>query len=595
MKIMDKLKRHIKLLALTCFLIIGTIAQAQLTILIGQVKDQATGGPIANHTVTIISFYDTITQSGIDYHHTLTTNGQGYFIDTVSSVDPNTDFFVSLYDCNQQLHTDTINSSNLQLIEFNICSNPNICNADFYGYPDVNDYKKIHFNNISSGNPNTYMWIFGDGSSSFSASPSHQYATDGSYVVQLQIWTPTGCTDIYVDTLVVSANFHCSANFTWNEDPQSSSISFKGDINNIYYTIYQWDFGDGHFGSGKNITHHYSSPGTYQVNVLSTSIHPITMDTCVSSYSSTVVLSPPLTGDLFGQIFLDTLAADTGRVILYLHNDQNSFLFPVDTAPIVHVDSLNMSYYIFEDVLCNKYVVRAELGESSYFYHSFSPTYSGNTLFWNSASAIEVVDSMMNYQSINLNLINLSNGTAEVQGTIYEGHPMMPGNPIPNANIYLLDENNILIAHTLSDSIDGSYSFTHLEKQKYFIYADIINAQASIPMVEPTNTYQFFTDVNIYLQNSPATALNDNSQSEELKLFPNPGSDLVTLEFNLSESQMINIQVITPLGQIIRELETQGFVGQNNTSIDIRNLESGIYFVLVKSNDQSKEIKLIKR
>jgi len=46
----------------------------------------------------------------------------------------------------------------------------------------------VHFINNSTGNPTSYLWDFGDGSSSTLKHPSHTYANNGTYSVLLSIW-----------------------------------------------------------------------------------------------------------------------------------------------------------------------------------------------------------------------------------------------------------------------------------------------------------------------------------------------------------------------------------------------------------------------
>lgn len=63
------------------------------------------------------------------------------------------------------------------------------CFADFSAYPDsgVNKPNLFHFVNKSTGNPDTWEWNFGDGSTSSEANPTHQYQSSGTYPVTLSV------------------------------------------------------------------------------------------------------------------------------------------------------------------------------------------------------------------------------------------------------------------------------------------------------------------------------------------------------------------------------------------------------------------------
>jgi len=59
--------------------------------------------------------------------------------------------------------------------------------------------------NLSSGINLSFMWDFGDGSTSTLAYPSHTYATTGSYNLCLTVTDGNGCTSTYCDSLQVDS------------------------------------------------------------------------------------------------------------------------------------------------------------------------------------------------------------------------------------------------------------------------------------------------------------------------------------------------------------------------------------------------------
>jgi hypothetical protein len=59
----------------------------------------------------------------------------------------------------------------------------------------------VDFQDASGGNPISWNWTFGDGSTSSLAQPTHTYATAGTYVVCLTVENAAGCTDQICDTL----------------------------------------------------------------------------------------------------------------------------------------------------------------------------------------------------------------------------------------------------------------------------------------------------------------------------------------------------------------------------------------------------------
>ncbi len=93
-----------------------------------------------------------------------------------------------------------------------ICHNISIagtqnCNtaASFTWYADSANKRNIHFVNttpfLSAGS--SVMWSFGDGTSSTTNNPVHQYAFAGTYFVCLRVQTPNNCVVYTCDTVVV--------------------------------------------------------------------------------------------------------------------------------------------------------------------------------------------------------------------------------------------------------------------------------------------------------------------------------------------------------------------------------------------------------
>jgi len=79
----------------------------------------------------------------------------------------------------------------------------------------------------------------------------------------------------------------------------------------------------------------------------------------------------------------------------------------------------------------------------------------------------------------------------------------------------------------------------------------------------------------------------------DLKLFPNPASDVVNVEIN-SLSETTSLQMMNAFGQIVFPSELKG--NQSHEVIDVSHLPAGFYWVLVKTEcNISKEKVVIQR
>jgi PKD repeat protein len=50
----------------------------------------------------------------------------------------------------------------------------------------------VQFNDLSSNNPTSWEWDFGDGSTSTEQNPVHVYTEEGTYTITLTVYNPYG-------------------------------------------------------------------------------------------------------------------------------------------------------------------------------------------------------------------------------------------------------------------------------------------------------------------------------------------------------------------------------------------------------------------
>ena len=121
----------------------------------------------------------------------------------------------------------------------------------------------------NSVNAESYLWDFGDGSTSMEESPTHLYTTAGNYTVTLSAINSVGTTANFSTSIDIQAPV--TADFTFEVNPADYRTYSFTDAS-VDAVSLLWEFGDGFQFTGMNPTHTYDDDGVYTVTLTATSI-----------------------------------------------------------------------------------------------------------------------------------------------------------------------------------------------------------------------------------------------------------------------------------------------------------------------------------
>ena len=106
---------------------------------------------------------------------------------------------------------------------------------------------------------------------------------------------------------------------------------------------------------------------------------------------------------------------------------------------------------------------------------------------------------------------------------------------------------------------------------------------------------------SISIGNCTARMAVDNEGDDETildqkpKLYPNPASQMATLNFNAVKESAYSLRVINSLGQSVYSSEGNAIEGANAIELNLENLSNGLYIVQVVQDGSMQQVNLVKK
>ena len=110
-----------------------------------------------------------------------------------------------------------------------------------------------------------FEWDFGDGSVSDEITPTHLYATPGTYTVTLKAFDSTSCNLQDESSFTITVSPNPTAAFTYSPLQPEENTATTYVNQSLGATSYLWNFADGDSSSLANPSHYFPATGTYNV------------------------------------------------------------------------------------------------------------------------------------------------------------------------------------------------------------------------------------------------------------------------------------------------------------------------------------------
>lgn len=140
------------------------------------------------------------------------------------------------------------------------------------------------------------------------------------------------------------------------------------------------------------------------------------------------------------------------------------------------------------------------------------------------------------------------------------------------------------------------YSVTqHLNESSDEEYGSVCNFLVSVngpQQEEGEEIYGNSSDEPINTQQEAVSVF-----GEEMKLYPNPASDITTLDFTLNQNTELNIDILDTFGKKVKTVISSEKIdkGKQSIKIDMSDLNTGIYRVVIQSSSENRLLNLMKQ
>jgi PKD repeat protein len=421
-----------------------------------------------------------------------------------------------------------------------------------------------------------WHWDFGDPNSGASNSsnlqnPVHIFSSTGLFNVQLIVTNSSGC--VGTTTTAIDILSSPIAHFTFSTPQLNQAVQFTDQsVSNSPVMQWDWSFGDGNTASVQNPSHSYTIPGNYTVTLIVTDVNG-----CSGTTDSILILPPGANNiTLTGKVFAGSNTINDAVVRLIMIDSSGMPVSELKTFPGTNNE------FVFQNIPEGNYYLHAYPFVNSPVAPSFLPTFYINSVFWQTATLINLGQAQNPYD------IHLATYSILIGGTfVINGQLVNNGKSMNTAEqeVLLFDNQNNPIRWTITDS-DGGFSFDSLPAGTYSVN----------PVLAGPTTYPFYVVLNentspvfvkMIISGQTITSIQKPvAAPDRCKVFPNPASESITIS---CDKVMKKIIISNSLGEILLEVNNAATLYQ----ADVSSFPSGIYFIRVITASEEFKIKAV--
>lgn len=461
---------------------------------------------------------------------------------------------------------------------------------------------KVHFTNTSQ-NGISYLWDFGDGATSTEKDPIHKFETSGVKSVTLTVTNDCGQTST---TIVVVVIFPPSAEFSSDKNTGcgAQTITFE-DLSTEGAVQWLWYFegGSPSTSTDKNPVVQYNTPGSYDVTLIAS--NSIGSDTIVKPGFVLISSAPPVA---------DFTYTSTGLTHNFTNQstDAYSYLWNFgdggqSTEPDPVHNYLDGGVYTIQliafngcgsDTITENITVVGSVPEGSFSSDITSgcaplivkftdKTLGGATAWQWSFPGGEPATSTEQNPTVIYNTAGVYDVTLIVSNLFgsdtIENFSYLVVNSVPLAKFsYTIQSGVVTFINQTTGGTNYLWNFgdgtSSTEQNPTHAYANPGQFTVTLTVMNECGSYTFTQIID------PKVGVREIDFIKNIKLFPNPNAGHLTLEINSASGENLMLKVVDIMGKMVYTKELKLTNGLSKTELNLQNLASGTYMVILESD-----------
>lgn len=418
-------------------------------------------------------------------------------------------------------------------------------------------YFGIHgFENDTTGFENLMVsWYFGDSTESDQLFPVHEYEQPGKYYGYLYILDKaTGCEYRFELIILIEGENQeeCIAEFEYRfVTDRYAILKAIQKRNPNHRTKYIWEFSDGTVARGRKVRYSFSQPGWNFVCL--TVVKP---NLCEATYCDSIYVD--IKPECNASFEYHVEGMDVDLAAYWLEGDSNA-------TGVKHVWDLGNG-----DKLEGRQVSYTYKEEGIY-------QVCLNTFVDENSGCFECKEILVRPDTLPEDSVN----TADIRGNI----EVSTGVRV-SGQLYLALLNKSMQAVAFTNVVSGEYSFSEIAFGTYTL--KVISQDNGEELAERGVTVQPGQNQSAQVDFTITTTNIEDEldQAMDLKAYPNPTSEILTLEVNSKSVRSTQVVVRDMMGRVYLNRVWNLSRGEQSTELNLSNLASGVYQLSIIADDE---------